>query len=214
MADGDRPDLLLRYQPAERVAHWLVVVLFVCAGASGLALFHPALYWLSGLLGGGPWSVVLHPFAGLAMCAAFYLLARPLWRHNRLEPRDRAWLRGIRDVLDKREGRLPEAGRYNAGQKILFFALVGLLAVLLASGLVIWRAYFAGFFLVGIIRLSAVLHALAAFLLVLAVVVHIAAAVWVKGSVAAMTGGTVTLGWAFKHHRAWFREMIRPTAGR
>ncbi|HXQ64729.1 MAG TPA: formate dehydrogenase subunit gamma [Steroidobacteraceae bacterium] len=214
MADVDRPDLLLRYQPAERVNHWLVVVLFVCAGASGLALFHPALFWLSGVLGGGPWSVVLHPFVGIAMCVAFYLLGRPLWRHNRLEPRDRAWLRGIRDVLDNREDRLPEVGRYNAGQKLLFFLLAGCLAALLVSGVVIWRAYFAGYFPIGLIRLSALLHAIAAFLLVFGVIVHIAAALWVKGSVGAMTGGTVTLGWAFKHHRAWFREMTRPAAGR
>lgn len=214
MADGESPDLLPRYQPAERVTHWLLVVLFVFAGASGLALFHPALFWLSGLLGGGPWSVVLHPFVGLAMCVAFFMLARGLWQHNRLEPRDRAWLRGIRDVLDKREDRLPEVGRYNAGQKVLFFVLVGCLAVLVGSGLVIWRVYFSGYFPIGLIRLSALLHAFAAFLLVLAVIVHIAAALWVKGSVGAMTRGTVTLGWAFKHHRAWFREMTRPAAGR
>jgi formate dehydrogenase subunit gamma len=214
MANGDRPELILRYQPAERVTHWLIVVLFVCAAGSGLALFHPALFWLSGLLGGGPWSVVLHPFVGLAMCAAFYLLARPLWRHNRLEPRDRAWLRGIRDVLDNREDRLPEAGRYNAGQKLLFIVLAACLVVLLGSGVVVWRIYFSAYFPIWLIRVSAVLHALAAFGLVLAVIVHIAAAVWVKGSVGAMTRGTVTLGWAFKHHRAWFREMTRPTTGR
>jgi formate dehydrogenase subunit gamma len=209
MADDNRPEMMVRYQPSQRVAHWLVVIVFVCAAASGLALFHPSLFWLSGLLGGGPWSVILHPFAGLLMCAAFYALARPLWHHNRLEPRDWKWLRGIRDVINQREDRLPEVGRYNGGQKLLYFVLVGCLVVLLASGLVIWRAYFSQYFPIGVIRLSAVLHAIAAFVLVLGVVVHIAAALSVAGSVAAMTRGTVTLGWAFKHHRAWFREMTR-----
>ncbi len=213
MADGT-PERLVRYLPAQRVAHWLVVILFFCAAASGLALFHPALYWLSGVLGGGPWSVILHPFVGLAMCAVFYVLARPLWRDNRLEPRDWAWLRGFRDVLDKREDRLPEIGRFNGGQKLLYFALVACLVLLFASGLVIWRAYFSHYFSISVIRLGAVLHALAAFVLVVAIVVHIAAALWVKGSVKAMTGGTVTFGWAYRHHRAWFREMTRSSGPR
>ena len=43
------------------------VIAFVGAAASGMALFHPALYWLSNLLGGGRWSVILHPFVGIAM---------------------------------------------------------------------------------------------------------------------------------------------------
>jgi formate dehydrogenase subunit gamma len=213
MAD-DRPGVLVRYEPSQRVAHWLVAILFVCAAASGLALFHPALFWLSGLLGGGPWSVILHPFVGLAMSAAFFVFARPLWHLNRLESRDWAWLRGIREVINKREDRLPEIGRFNGGQKLLYFVLVGCLIVLFASGFVIWRAYFAQYFPVGVIRLAVVLHALAAFVLVVGIVVHIAAALWVRGSVTAMTRGTVSLGWAFKHHRAWFREMTRSSGPR
>ncbi len=214
MSDRHSPDVLVRYTPAERLRHWLVAILFVCAAASGLALFHPALFWLGGVLGGGAWSVVLHPFAGLAMSLAFYAFVRPLWHHNRLEPRDRAWLRAMRDVVDKREDRLPEVGRYNAGQKILTYVLAAALLALFATGIVIWRVYFSNYFAIGVIRFSALLHAFAAFVLVVGIIVHVAAAVWVKGSVAAMTGGTVTIGWAFKHHRAWFREMIRPSGGR
>jgi formate dehydrogenase subunit gamma len=29
----------------------------------------------------------------------------------------------------------------------------------------------------------------------------------VKGSIHAMLRGTVTPGWAWKHHRAWFRQI-------
>jgi len=214
MADAHSPDMIVRYTPAERLGHWVVVIFFVLAAASGLALFHPALFWMSGLLGGGPWSVVLHPFAGLAMCVAFYVFVRPLWHHNRMEPRDRAWLSAIRDVVDNREDRLPEVGRYNAGQKILVYVLAGCLIALFVSGIVIWRSYFSGYFGISIIRASALLHAFAAFILVAGILVHVSAALWVKGSVPAMMSGTVTLGWAFKHHRAWFREMIRPSSGR
>lgn len=214
MAEHHRPELLLRYPAGARMAHWLVAVAFAFATASGFAFFHPSLFFLSNLLGGGPWSALLHPFVGLAMAVALYVLARPLIRDNRLEPSDQQWLRGFRHVLRNEEDKLPEVGRYNAGQKLMFYAQTVSVAVLLVTGIVIWRLYFSGFFPVGLIRLSVLLHALAAFVLACAVITHVAAGLWVKGSVGAMTRGTVTHGWAWKHHRAWFRQMIRPTGGR
>ena len=45
-----------------------------------------------------------------------------------------------------REENLPEVGRYNAGQKLLFFTIVVCLIGLLLSGIVIWRSYFSAFF--------------------------------------------------------------------
>ena len=207
---ADHAKLIVRHTQRERTLHWLVVIAFLCAAASGLALFHPSLYWLTDLMGGGTWSALLHPFVGLAMALALYLFARPLWRENQLDKHDHAWLKGIRDVVDGREDRLPEVGKYNAGQKLLYLVTVACVAVLALTGLVIWRRYFAGFFPIGLVRLGALLHAFAAFVLVAGIIVHIVAAIWVKGSVTAMMRGTVTPGWAFKHHRAWFRHVIRP----
>jgi len=63
-------------------------------------------------------------------------------------------------------------------------------------------------------RKGLVVHAISAVVLICAIVVHIYAAFWVKGSIAAMTRGTVTPGWAWKHHRAWFREKIHATHSR
>src|SRR3546814_12812462 len=57
------------------------------------------------------------------------------------------------------------------------------------------------------IRLASLLHALFAFLIICAIIVHIYAGIWVKGSVQAMTRGTVTPGWAWKHHRNWLRQL-------
>jgi formate dehydrogenase subunit gamma len=54
-----------------------------------------------------------------------------------------------------------------------------------------------------------VIHAATAFVLIVGIIVHIYAALWVKGSIRAMTRGTVTLGWARKHHPRWFRESIK-----
>ncbi len=198
-----------RYTPSERSNHWAVAILFFLAGLSGLALFHPALFGLSGLFGGGVWTRILHPFLGLAMFALFLIMAMRFAGHNRLNANDRQWLGQMGDVLNNREDKLPEVGRYNAGQKLLFWVLVLCMLVLLASGIVIWRQYFGQLFGVGLIRLAAVAHALAAFVLITSIIVHIYAAIWVKGSVGAMLTGKVSRAWARKHHPGWFKDVER-----
>ena len=199
-------DELVRYEPATRINHWIVAISFVLLALSGLALFHPALFWLTNLFGGGPWTRILHPFIGLVMVIAFVFLGAKLWHENVMQPRDWQWLRQIKDVVNNREDALPEVGKYNAGQKLLFYTIVLCLIGLLLSGIVIWRAYFAVYFSVEVIRFASLLHAFCAFVLICAIIVHIYAAIWVKGSVKAMTRGTVSYGWAWKHHRLWFRE--------
>jgi formate dehydrogenase subunit gamma len=200
---------IIRYTAATRINHWIVAISFVLLALSGLALFHPALFWLTVLFGGGPWTRILHPFIGCVMVAAFFLLALKLWRDNYLQRRDWIWLRNMKDVVQNREENLPEVGRYNGGQKLLFFTIVVCLIGLLPSGIVIWRSYFSAYFSVDIIRVAALLHAFLAFVLICTIIVHIYAAIWVKGSIRAMTQGWVSPGWAWKHHRAWFREVTK-----
>jgi len=79
--------------------------------------------------------------------------------------------------------------------------------ILLVSGVVIWREYFSGLFGIEVIRLASVLHAFFAFVLISSIIVHIYAAIWVKGSVGAMLSGKVSSAWARKHHRLWYDEM-------
>jgi formate dehydrogenase subunit gamma len=207
MSDNERRDSVVRYTAEVRTNHWLNAIAFVLAALSGLALFHPALFWFSNLFGGGPWTRILHPFIGLAAALFFLLLAVAVWGDNRMAPSDWQWLRQWRDVVDNREDRLPEVGRYNAGQKLLFLVIAIGMVGLVLSGLVIWRAYFSLYFSVGLIRFASLVHALCAFALIVAILIHVYAALWVKGSVHAMVRGTVTPGWAWKHHRAWFRQI-------
>jgi len=203
------PHLIVRYTANERTNHWITAITFVLLALSGLAMFHPAMFWLSALFGGGQWTRILHPFVGLVMFVSFLILAVRFWRHNYLDDNDWQWMRQIDDVLANREEKLPEIGRYNAGQKLLFFVMVLCLVLLLLSGIVIWRAYFSFYFPIGLVRAAALVHAIAAFVLIVGIIVHIYAALWVKGSVGAMVRGTVTLGWARKHHPRWFRESIK-----
>jgi formate dehydrogenase subunit gamma len=206
--------LIKRYTAGERSNHWIIAITFVLLALSGLALFHPAFYWMVHLFGGGPWVRILHPFVGVVMFVCFAVFAARMWRHNLLSRNDRQWLKQWRDVVNAREEKLPEVGRYNGGQKLVYFLMVVCLIGLLLSGLVMWREYFAFYFPISVVRLASLLHAVFAFVLICGIIVHVYAAIWVKGTVRAMTRGTVTPGWAWKHHRAWFRQVRKQPSGK
>jgi formate dehydrogenase subunit gamma len=202
-----------RHTVLDRILHWMLVLAFFGAVASGFALFHPSLFFLVNLSGGGPWNALLHPFMGLAMMLFFFWFAIPHWRVNLIGKRDIQWLKQFVDVMTHNEEALPEQDKYNAGQKMLYYILMLCMVGLLLTGFPIWRRYFSDYFPVDIVRLSLLTHAFAAFVLVASVIGHASFAVWVKGSIRSMFRGTVTPGWAYKHHRAWFRQMIRPGGG-
>lgn len=197
---------LRRYTDGDRINHWLVVICFFVAGLTGLAFFHPALYFLTGLFGGGPWARILHPFFGVAMVALFVGMFFRFWRHNIIEKRDREWLGKWRDVVNNREEAVPEVGRYNGGQKLLFWVMVVCLAVLLLTGIAFWRPYFREYFSIDVIRIATLLHSVSAVVLIAGIIVHIYAAIWVRGTLQAMTIGTVAKNWARKHHLGWFKD--------
>ena len=131
---------ILRYTSNQRTNHWLVAILFLMAGLSGLALFHPALFWLSNLFGGGPWTRILHPFMGVLMFVFFLGLVFSFWRANYFIANDRLWLRRIDRVMANDEEDVPPVGKYNPGQKLLFWTLLLCMLVLLFSGCLLYTS--------------------------------------------------------------------------
>lgn len=202
---------LQRYNAGERSNHWLVALLFVLAGLSGLVFFHPAFYPLSGLFGGGVWARILHPFLGVAMFIAFLGMFFRFWKQNLLDAADRDWVAHSGDMLRGDKSKMPPVGKYNAGQKGIFWVMSLSLLVLLATGILFWQPWFANTFPIGLRRLAVVLHAASAVALILGTIIHVYAAIWVKGTIRAMTRGTVTEGWAQQNHPLWHREV---TGGR
>lgn len=198
-----------RYTPRERTNHWIIAISFILLAISGLALFHPAFFFLSSLLGGGTWSRILHPFLGVVMAVAFFFFAIGMWSQNRITAADREWRKRLGDVLCNKTQGLPEIGKYNIGQKYMFWTLVISIALLLVSGIVIWQPWFTPLFPIALVRLAALLHAVAGFVAILAIIIHIYSAIWVKGSIRAMTRGTVTAAWARHHHPAWYKDVSK-----
>ena len=203
-------ELVQRYRAADRVNHWIVAACFVLLTLSGLAFFHPAFFFLSFVLGGPVWSRILHPFVGIVLVLFFAGLSLRFWKENLIKPVDVQWLKRLGEVINNAEGphHLP-IGKYNAGQKLMFWAMAIAIVFLLASGIPIWRAYFAGYFWIGFTRLAFVVHLLAAIGGILALIAHVYAAIWIKGTTRAMTRGTVTAAWAKHHHPAWYQQMTQ-----
>jgi len=101
-----------------------------------------------------------------------------------------------------------DVGQYNLGQKGVYWVVTVCLLLLAVSGVIMWRPYFADFFSIPIYRAAILVHSLSAIALIIMIVVHAYAAIWVKGSVRAMVEGWVTRGWAKKHHPRWYREIV------
>jgi formate dehydrogenase subunit gamma len=141
------------------------------------------------------------------MFVSFLALAAKFRNDNRITDADREWGKHLAEIMANRARNLPEIGKYNYGQKALFWALVVIVPTLIVSGFIIWQPYFAPAFPIALVRFAVLIHALAAFIGIIAIIVHVYAAIWTPGSIRAMTRGTVTTAWARHHHPAWYKEV-------
>lgn len=201
--------LLQRYKDGDRMNHWFIALMFVLAALSGLAFFHPSLFFFSHLFGGGSWARILHPFMGLLMVLGFGGMFVRLWRDNLVNDADREWKKHMGDMLRGDKSGMPPVGKYNYGQKMVFWVMVLSLVLLLLSGLMFWQPWFTPYVPIALQRAAVLVHAASAVLLVAAIIMHVYAAIWVKGTVRAMTRGTVTEGWARANHPLWHQEITK-----
>jgi len=199
---------LRRYDDSARMNHWVIALLFFLAGLSGLAFFHPSLFFLANLFGGGAWDRILHPYFGLGLCVSFLGLFLRVKHENAWNAQDKVWLSGAGEMFKGNKAAMPPVGKYNAGQKIVFWFTAASMLILLVTGVLFWHAWFPHF-PIWARRVGVLLHALSAVVLVLTVIVHVYAAIWVKGTTRAMTRGTVTSNWAKMNHSLWYEEMTR-----
>jgi len=204
-----------RYSGSARINHWIVAISFVLLLLSGLSLFHPFFYPLTGLFGGGSTTRMLHPWIGLILAAGFLGLFLRFLPQNLPESTDFVWLARLRHVLTANDQYLPEVGKYNAGQKFVFWSQFILIGTLLATGIGLWpqglafaESLFGFKVTIEQQRWAALIHSSAAVLAIAIWIVHVYAAIWVRGTIGAMTRGTVTGGWGWRHHRKWLRKEL------
>lgn len=208
------PDSLVRNGTAARVNHWITAICFVLLTLSGLAMFDPMLFWVSELFGGGQQTRALHPWVGTVLTLSYAGMIAQFWRDNIWKRDDIIWLGAIRRVIANEAEGVPEIGRFNAGQKAVFWSMMLLVPTLFITGLVIWQAYFSSYLTVEQRRIAVLLHSAAAVSSIIIWIVHVYAAFWIVGSVRAMTQGYVSAGWAWRHHRKWLRRLAAAGSGR
>jgi formate dehydrogenase subunit gamma len=211
---------IVRNTTAARINHWITAGSFVLLMLSGLSMFHPMLFFLSGLFGGGQWTRAIHPWIGIVLLISYVGLIVQFWRDNGWNRDDIAWMVAINRVLVNEEEGVPEVGRFNAGQKFVFWSMAFLIPVLFFTGIMIWEIYFSTYTTIEQQRIAVLIHSLAAIAAIIVWITHVYAAIWVRGSVRGMTRGYATPGWAWRHHRKWLRSLAatnsrgpRPHAG-
>ena len=124
-----------------------------------------------------------------------------------LDRDDRRWLRRAHRYAVHEEAGLPEAGRFNAGQKALFWMQAPSGVVLLATGVVLWWPET----MPRVLRETAILvHPMAAVISLGGLIIHIyMGTAAVPEAFRGMIQGWVKPGWAASHHPKWHREVRR-----
>jgi formate dehydrogenase subunit gamma len=196
-----------RFSFAERLTHWLVAISFVYSGLSGTALWSQKMWWMAGVLGGGDTIRAWHPIAGVIFGLLLATMFRRWASQMRLDADDREWLGKSVQYAMNDERDVPAAGRFNAGQKMLFWLQSTSAILLFCSGIVLW---FPEVMPRGLRLASVLIHPIAAVASLGGIVVHIYMSIFVvPGALRAMTRGWVTGEWASSHHFKWFREINR-----
>ena len=195
---------VVRYDFRERMVHGFAAVSYVYLLLTGLAFWTPWLFWIAIALGGGYVSRMLHPWVGLVFAAAVSAMYLQWRRDMRTTPEDRAWRQAMTHYVRNEDSKVPPAGRFNYGQKTLFWVMfLGGLALLL-SGLVMWFVASVPDGLHAIRSAATVVHAVASLMTIGGFIVHIYMGVAVvPGGLTAIVHGEVTEEWARAHHPLW-----------
>jgi formate dehydrogenase gamma subunit len=130
------------------------------------------------------------------------------WRKQMLLDRDdRRWLRSAHRYAVHDESGLPEPGRFNAGQKTLFWMQATSGFVLLTTGVILWWPES----MPRVLRETAILiHPMAAVISIGGLIIHIyMGTAAVPEAFRGMIQGWVKPGWAASHHPKWYREVRR-----
>ncbi len=203
-----------RYGVTERLIHSVAGLSYVYLLLTGLAFWTPALYWIAVVLGGGYLSRLLHPWIGLVFVAAVVWMW-VVWRRDmRVSDVDRAWRKAIGGYIRNVDAAVPAVGRFNYGQKMLFWLMAGGGALLLVSGVVMWFVAEVPWELRTLRSAATLVHAVAALVTIGGFIVHVYMGVAVvPGGLDAIIHGRVSDQWAEQHHALWFAES-RAASGR
>lgn len=198
----------------ERVVHWILggSCLFLFLSGFGLmfqlsflASFFPAIPLFTDLYPGGYATMKLfHNLCGILFAVAF-LPALLIWGKDTLyfDEDDKKWFTVLGGYLWEVE-HVPEAGKFNAGQKMFFIVLFLFWLIMVGTGIFMWFPMF-GNFLTGWLYAA---HALGVLVLGSFLVIHFYLGTYGNpGTFQVMGHGYVSKGWAKKHRPKWLKDV-------
>ena len=209
IAEGRSGEKVLRFKAFERFSHWLTAVSFVILGLTGLNVTFGKLMLLP-LIGPDAFSEVsqlakyAHNFTSFAFVAGLVLIALIFLKDNFFERVDIDWLRQGGGFIKSKHA---PAGRFNLGEKLVFWlSLAAGLAVSASGFLLLFPFYGTN---IAQMQLAQVVHAVVAVLFVALILAHIyIGTLGMEGAFEAMATGEVDLNWAKEHHDVWLKEKL------
>ena len=200
-----------RFSDIDRITHWTMAISFVILAITGLIITFGK-YLLLPVVGYTlfSWLAVLaknlHNFT-----APVFLLSLPVFivlfiRDNLPRLYDVQWLVKFGGMLSKSGDHIP-SGRFNAGEKALFWGLVCFFSVLLCiSGVVLLFPNFDQGR--SAMQWANTTHLACALLAIAMACFHIyLGTIGMKGAYNAMRTGYVDEAWAKEHHQIWYEEV-------
>ena len=212
--NGRTGKTVLRFAVFERFIHWTVAISFILLALSGLNLLYGR-YVFKSWLGADTFATItlsgkfVHNYVGLLFILALIIMFLIWVRQNVPSRIDIAWLAKGGGMFKR--GVHPPAQKFNAGQKIVFLAVIIGGALLSYSGLSLMFP-FTGEATVQDMQQAQLLHVIAALALSAVIIAHIyIGTVGMEGAIDAMWSGRVEENWAREHHSLWFKELASQT---
>jgi formate dehydrogenase subunit gamma len=198
-----------RFNSLERFSHWLAAVSFVVLGLTGLNITFGKIVLLP-MIGPEAFSSVsqaakyVHNYVSAAFVIGLVLIVA-LWIKDNIPRKvDIDWFRQGGGFIKSKHA---PSGRFNAGEKLVFwFALGAGLAVIISGYLLMFPFYVTG---IAGMQITQVVHAVIALLFVAVIIAHIyIGTLGTEGAFEAMATGEVDLNWAKEHHDLWLKEQL------
>lgn len=200
---------VLRYTFPERLNHWVAAGSFLYLMGTGLAFWSPWLFWIAVVLGGGQVSRMLHPWAGLIFAVSLGYMYVKWSKQMKFEPVDKEWWKSLHFYITNQDEKMPPAGRYNAGQKMLFWSFFFGGMVLLLTGLVLWFTDALPWSLRWLRYVAVILHPIAALVTIGNFMIHVYMGVFAeRGAFGSVIRGDVSMAFAKRYHPSWYAEIV------
>jgi formate dehydrogenase subunit gamma len=200
-----------RFTPFERSAHWANAIAFCALAISGIVIAYGK-YFLLPILGDtlfGWLSFALkniHNFAGPLFAVSLVIVFITFVKDNLPSKDDVVWILKGGGLFSGTE--VP-SHRFNAGEKVLFWAGVLFLgAIVVASGLVLNMLIPGLIYERATMQIANMIHGVASLLMMAMFIGHIyMGTLGMRGAYKAMRTGYVDETWAKEHHELWYDDV-------